>query len=319
MQLKYIIKLLVFNSFVRLYNFYFIGKTIENKSFRGKQKLLFEIIKLIVYSSLIVLISKFVLVETLRKLAENLDLEAKTVGNIAGISTSIPEFLTITTSTLRGLAGVSIYNIFSSNVINFIQYLAAIYLNKNTNKLKNKAIKIDLILVGITIIIPILLLKQSRESRLSIVPLYIILYVFFRYLNHNVHKLYLQKEDDEIEEEIEEESKSEKKNINKTVKHILILLISGFFLYFVGELLGNSMESLCQMFEIPEIILGIILGFVTSIPELITFLETQKHHKQIKNEWLGVVEATNNLLTSNMLNLFIIQTVGIMLINIKGK
>ena len=63
-----------------------------------------EIGKFILYSGLIVIVSKYVLVMYLRKLAENLNLKARTVGNIAGFSTSVPELLTITTSSLKGLA-----------------------------------------------------------------------------------------------------------------------------------------------------------------------------------------------------------------------
>ena len=95
-----------------------------------------EVIKFILFAFLIVLISKYILVTYLRKLAESLNLKAKTVGNIAGISTSVPEFLSITASSIRGLQVASIYNILSSNVINLIQYLATIMLNKNTHKLK---------------------------------------------------------------------------------------------------------------------------------------------------------------------------------------
>ena len=85
--------------------------------------MLSEIIKFIIYSGLIVAISKYILVITLRKLAENLNLKAKTVGDIAGYATSVPEFLTITTSSIRGLSGASIYNILSSNVIYLYSYL----------------------------------------------------------------------------------------------------------------------------------------------------------------------------------------------------
>ena len=92
--------------------------------------MLIEIIKFIIYSILIVVISKYILVTTLRKLAESLNLKAKTVGDIAGYATSVPELLTITTSSLRGLTGASVYNILSSNTINLIQYLGAIILNK---------------------------------------------------------------------------------------------------------------------------------------------------------------------------------------------
>ena len=186
-----------------------------------------EIIKFIIYSGLIVLISKYILVTTLRKLAEAMNLKAKTVGDIAGYATSVPELLTITTSSLRGLTGASVYNILSSNVINLIQYLGAIFLNKNTSKLRNRAITTDLILVFFTIVIPIVFLKFDIELKLAVVPLFIILYVLFRILNNYVHKLYLKNEDAELEEEIEEERLVEGKNSKKVILYIGVLIVTG--------------------------------------------------------------------------------------------
>lgn len=278
--------------------------------------MLLEILKFIFYSSLVVLISKYILVTTLRKLAESINLKAKTVGDIAGYATSVPEFLTITTSGLRGLTGASIYNILSSNVINLIQYLGAITLNKNTEKLKNKAIKIDLILVVITIVIPIILLRFNIELRLWIMPIFVILYVLFRFLNNNAHKLYLQKEDKEIELEIEKEKRWENGNKTKIIKYFSYLFLTGILLFLIGELLGNTLENLCNLFNVSELIIGILLGFMTSLPELITFIEAQRHHNKSDDDMLGVVEATNNLLTSNILNLFAIQTIEILIVSI---
>ena len=275
--------------------------------------MLLEIIKFIIYSGLIVLISKYVLVTTLRKLAEALNLKAKTVGDIAGYATSVPELLTITTSSLRGLTGASVYNILSSNVINLIQYLGAIFLNKNISKLRNRAIITDLILVFFTIAIPIVFLKLDIELKLAVVPLFIILYSLFRVLNNHVHKLYLKNEDEELEEEIEEERKEEKKKPKKVLLYVSILIITGILLFVIGEVLGDTLENLCNIFGVSEIIVGILLGFVTSLPELITFFEAQRHYKKVEDDMLGVVEATNNLLTSNILNLFAIQTVGILI------
>ena len=71
------------------------------------------------------------------------------------------------------------------------------------------------------------------------------------------------------------------------------------------------LSNLTLYFQIPEYILGILLGIVTSLPEFITFLESQKHHSMYNEE--GVIEATNNLLTSNLFNLCIIQSIGIIL------
>ena len=275
-----------------------------------------EIIKFIIYSALIVLISKYILVTTLRKLAESLKLKPKTVGNIAGYATSIPELLTITTSSLRGLSGASVYNIISSNVINFIQYIGAILLNKNVDKIKNRAIITDIILVIFTILIPIVLLKMNIELNIMIVPIFVILYILFRVINDNVHKMYLKNEDEKIEHEIEVEEEKESKNRFQTIKYIIYLVITGFLLYFVGDKLGNTLETLCKLFNISEAIIGILLGFITSIPELMTFFDSQKYYKKEDDDMLGVVEATNNLLTSNILNLFAIQTIGILITSI---
>lgn len=272
-----------------------------------------EIIKFIIYSGLIVLISKYILVTTLRKLAETMNLKAKTVGDIAGYATSVPELLTITTSSLRGLTGASVYNILSSNVINLIQYLGAILLNKNTSKLRNKAIVIDLVMVFFTIAIPIVFLKLDIELKLAVVPLFIILYILFMVLNNNVHKLYLKNEDKELEEEIEEERKEQKKNPGKVLRYVFVLIVTGVLLFIIGEMLGDTLENLCNLFGVSEVVVGILLGFVTSLPELITFFEAQRYYKKVDDDMLGVVEATNNLLTSNILNLFAIQSVGILI------
>ena len=283
--------------------------------------MILEVFKFIFFSILIVGISKYILVIVLRKLAESLNIKAKTVGDIAGTATSMPELLTITTSSLRGLVATSIYNILSSNIINLIQYLATIFLNKNISKLKNYAIKIDMILVIITIIIPIIMLKLNIQLDIFIVPLFIICYALFAYLNNSVHKTYLnseneQKENKENKKAQKGEKKEKEENKMKIIKYIIILVITGFILYKIGDLLGNTLENLCEIFNIPEFLVGILLGVITSIPELITFFEAQKYNKQKTNELIGVVEATNNLLTSNILNLFVIQTIGIVLVHI---
>lgn len=269
------------------------------------------ILKFLMYSMVIVIISKYVLVRLLRAFALNLNLSSKTIGNIAGVATSMPELLTVSFSAFAGLIDTSIYNIISSNTINLLQYILAVFLNKNQTQLKNKGLKIELLLVVFTIIIPVLMLIFNIDFRIQIVPIFLILFAFFYYINANVHKLYLKKEK-------KEKSKNNVKN-NKLkafiiVKYTIYLLVTSVILYLIGNELSKALEELARIFNIPEIMLGIALGFITSLPELITFFESQKHHKEEKTE--GIVEATNNLLASNILNLFIIQSVGIIIINL---
>ncbi len=287
------------------------------KSFAfGKEKkmdLLWEVILFVTYSLFIVAISKYILVPVLRKLAESINLKAKTVGNLAGVATSVPELLSVSFAAVAGLIGTSIYNILSSNVINFVQYTISVWINKNVSVLRNKALTIDIIMVVVTILIPICFIVTNLETNGFIVVLLLGLFSLFYYINHNTHKLYLQKEENKEAEEIEKEAKWVRGKKNIMIKYTIYLVLTGIALFFVGDLLSGTLENLCMRFQVPEFMVGMTLGFITSLPELITFFESQKHHKSKRNERLGVIEATNNLLTSNMLNLFVIQSIGIIL------
>ncbi len=274
--------------------------------------LLFEFFKFIFFTLLIVLISKYLLVTVLRKLAESLNLKPKTVGNIAGIATSVPELLTVSFSAFSGLISASTYNIISSNIINVIQYLLTIFLNKNQKILYKKAIKIDLVMVLFTILIPILIFAFKMDSSAEIVPAFILLFLLCYFINNHSHKLYLNKQTDS-EKQIQEESKWVKGKRNVIIKNTLYLIVIAITLYIIGNLLSDTLENLCIYFHVAQWFIGILLGIITSIPELITFLESQKHYNKQDNAEDGVIEATNNLLTSNILNLFIIQSIGLIL------
>lgn len=96
-------------------------------------------------------------------------------------------------------------NVFSSNILNLIQYIISLMANKNTIVLKKKALKIDLGLVILTILIPAMLLILDIGTSIKLVPVFLILYIIFRRINTNAHKLYLEKESKEIEKELNDE------------------------------------------------------------------------------------------------------------------
>lgn len=284
-----------------------------------------ELIKFVLLSLGIVIIAKYLLVPVLRKISQLLNLGAKASGNIAGFATSVPELLTVAFSSSAGFIGTGIYNILSSNVINLIQYIFSIYLNKNQKYLNNRAIKIDVVLVLITILIPICLIVFNITLDTNIVIIFVLLLALFYYINYNAHKLYLGKEEKEIlQEEIEEEQNEyrfKRKNKKMIILYWIFLILIAVSLYVIGELLSTSLTNLSNLFGLPEFLLGILLGVITSIPELITFIEAQRKEKQKSNDEankLGVIEATNNLLTSNILNIFAIQSVGIIIYTIFG-
>ena len=271
--------------------------------------IILEFIQFIIFSTLIVLISKYLLVTVLRKLSKQLKLSSRTIGNIAGIATSVPELLTVSFSAFTGLIEISSFNIISSNIINFIQYLISIFINRNQNILSNKALKIDIIMIIFTILLPLVLINVQKD--ISIIPAFILLFILFYIINKNAHKLYLSKVRTTIEKE--EQVKTNKIQIGLNFIYLILIAI---LLYLIGSLLSNTLTNLCIKFNIPEFILGVLLGVITSIPELITFIESQKHHMKNEKRETGVVEATNNLLTSNIMYLFIIQSIGILIYTI---
>lgn len=279
-------------------------------------EILILFLKFIILTLVIVAISKYILVKLLRKLAETLNLKPKYVGDITGIATSVPELLTVSFSASSGLISTSITNIFSSNIINALLYFFSVCANKNLKILRNKAIVIDLVLVFITILIPAIMICCNATMNLGIIPLFILLFILFYFINGRTHKLYLNKEKNTIEEGITKETKWLKGKIKKTIYYSIGLLFSAVLLFIIGDSLSKVLEQLCISFNVPEILIGILLGFTTSIPEMITFFESQKHYKKADNKTEGIVEATNNLLSSNILNLFIIQSLGIIIFNL---
>lgn len=275
--------------------------------------MIIEILKFIVYSLIIVLISKYILVKLLRNIGESLNLSSKIVGEISGVATSIPELLTVIFSAFSALLSASLYNIFSSNIINSIQYAVSLKMAENQKYLKSKIIKIDLILVFATILIPALLLLFNLEFTLNIVLFFILLFIVFYRISYRSHKIHEAKFDNN---EYDKKEKLKQKNkIWLIIKYFIYLILVGIVLFIIGDKLGVVLEKLARTFGVSEIIIGIALGLVTSIPEMITFSEAQKYHtknEESKDEW-GVIEATNNLLLSNMFNLFIIQSIGVVI------
>ncbi len=55
----------------------------------------------------------------------------------------------------------------------------------------------------LTIAIPLLLMWLNIELNIKIVPIFVLLYILFIYINSNVHKLYLSLQDRELEKNTE--------------------------------------------------------------------------------------------------------------------
>ena len=77
---------------------------------------------------------------------------------------------------------------------------------------QNRALKIDLSIILITIIIPIAILISNLEASINIVPIFILLFLLFYFIDNHAHKLYLNKETKQ------EENKQEPLTFTKPVE-----------------------------------------------------------------------------------------------------
>lgn len=270
--------------------------------------LFIEFIKFFLFAIIIVVISKYALVWTLRKIGDTLNLKSSTIGKITGVATSMPELLGSSFAATAGLIGTSIYNILSSNIINMFLYFFSVIINKNVKYLKEKTIIIDIVMSFITITIPVFLIINNVKMSFAIVPTFLLLLILFLMINSYTHENFYKRKDRSI---IRFLKRFQKKDL-KVIKYFLYLIIIILVLFVCADQLTNSLENICLVFNVPELVMGTLLGFITSIPELITFIESQSYYSK-ENAYDGVIEVTNNLFTSNVMNLFVIQTISIVL------
>lgn len=237
-------------------------ETINIKKKIKEKILVIEFIKFIIFSLLIVVLSKYLLVPALNNISKGMLLEARKAGNIAGIATSIPELLTVTFSAIAGLMSTSIYNILSSNIINLIQYIFAIFLNKNQKYLSNKVVRISLVIIIVTIIIPLFVLLLKIKLSFNLVIIFILLFILLWYINSNAHKIYMSKKEERYKQK-DKKTIYTKEEIKKDIKLVLIniiyVILIGIALYVIGELLSQSLTKLSIQFNLPEWVLGILL------------------------------------------------------------
>ena len=271
-----------------------------------------ELIKFLLLSLGIVLVAKFLLANYIRKLSEIINLNPKITGQITGITTSAPELLSVISATSIGLIDTSIFNILSSNIINVCLFLFSLYINKNFKYFKNFknlfGIKMDIIITIITIIIPIILIITSTHTNSILVPVFAIAFLLCMRISQVAYK------NSSINIELNNKSinLSKAKRNKKIICYIFFLLVSAYLLYILSSFLEINLNNLCRNFNISQFIIGILLGIITSMPELITFLSSQKYYKFDNNEkgFYGVIEISYYKLALFFINSFYLHQIS---------
>lgn len=264
--------------------------------------LLFQDLLILIMAAVTLVASvKYLLMAGIVNLSATFNFSAKVRGQIIGYATSIPELTALVAGALAGVFSAGLWNIASSNIINWVLFLLTVIVYRQQIDLKNKWF-IDEILFGIvSVALPLLLIAMNITIGFSLAAGLILFFVTYRVFD----RLYNVKG---------QPAPLPPGTERGTLLGGLLFLAAGIGLILIaGRFLSISAGSLILYFNIPAWAVGWILGLITSISELTSFVEIYDIHKH-KNR-TGYIkdtqEAIDALVTSNVSNIGLILPLGI--------
>jgi Ca2+/Na+ antiporter len=267
-----------------------------------------EVIEFVVLTALIVVVARFLLYQPAKGISQRLKFSEHGVGQLLGYLTSAPELVATIAVAATGLMATVAYNILSSNVINvFLAILAASFYGQVRNLLSRRFWR-EQLLIAISIVVPILLLITGQVESAWVIPFFLVGYIAYLLVIRRISAD--SAAPTEYGEVVHVEVDSRLSLRMYLALNVLIILVALVGLYFLGTALGSTVYELGTTFGVPEIVLGVVIGVVTSLPELTTFFSSYLWHRNNGSDRANE-EVVHNTLASNASNLLLIQTLGL--------
>lgn len=250
----------------------------------------------------IILVARFALYEPAQKLARAANFSRAATGQMLGYLTSSPELVATIFVAATGLFAVVSYNILGSNVVNvFLAAIAALWF-KQARTLSGGGFRFEQLIILASIAVPIVLLATGQDSAIWSGIALVAGYVAYLLVMRKRHQAVGPVEEEDADRAFED-------GRPRVVLQIAILAAGLVGLYFLGDVLGDSIYELGTAFAVSTVILGWLTAVATSLPELTTFFASYAAHRRSGID--GNAEVMHNLMASNVFNLLIIQAIGI--------
>ncbi len=262
-----------------------------------------DLLLLVVSAAAVVAAVKYLLIMGIGNLSAAYKLSAKVRGQLIGYATSIPEFTVLTAGAFAGVFDAGLWNIASSNIINWALFLVTIVVFRQQLDLKNKWFKDEIAFGVLSVLLPLIMLMANVNFGFNAAVGLIVFFVAYRISD----KLFNKKGKPAPLPEGAENG-TLLKGLQFLGAGIVIILVAGRFLSF-------SAGNLILFFDVPAWAVGWILGLITSISELTSFVEIYNIHKPKSRTgyFKDTQEAIDALVTSNVSNLGIILPLGIII------
>jgi len=257
---------------------------------------------MIVSALAIIFFVKYGLLSGIDQIADAMRWSPKTRGKITGYATSVPEFVTLVSAGLAGVWQAGLWNIASSNIINMVLMIAAVAYFKQFKAVFRKTFIDEIGFALSAIAVPIVLMQAGLDTQWYLVPALLGFFLVYQIVDRRVNRPGVSQEDG-----VDEVSGSLPKGLVFVAAGLIAIVIAGVFL-------GDSTATVVQELGVHPAIAGWILGFVTSLPEMVTFFAVYSEAK--KEGTLGDLndtqEALDNLTGSNMANVGFVYPLGLL-------
>lgn len=278
--------------------------------------MLFSLLQFAVLTALIVAVAKYLLYVPAKRISDRLAFSTSASGQMLGYLTSAPELVASIAVASAGFMNAVAYNILSSNVINVVLAVAAATWYRQAGGLFSRGLWREHLIVAISIAVPLVLLLTGQVESAWLIPVFLVAYVAYLGALRKMSSPEVDGGETANEQSIQGGGSADdatKRGLPTAAYVALngaVIVAALVSLYFLGSGLGSTVHELGTTFGVPEIILGVAIGVVTSLPELTTFFASYSWHARRGSAHAGH-EVTHNLLASNVSNLLIVQTVGL--------
>lgn len=246
---------------------------------------------------------RFLLIPGIGRIGAALKFSAKVRGQMIGYATSVPEFTVLVAGALNGVFDAGMWNIAASNIVNWVLFLFTVFAFRQQLDLKNHVFIDELIFGVLSVVIPLLMfaagIGTGYVTAVGLIGFFLIYKILDKRLNKAGKPAPLPPGAE-----------------NGTVLGGSLFLLTGIgVVLFAGKFLGSSAGALITQLNVPAWAVGWILGLVTSVCELASFIEIYRMHKpkDSPTHYKDTQEALDALVASNIANLGLILPLGMVI------
>ena len=259
-----------------------------------------SVVYMLLSAAAIILCVKLGLLRAIDQIANALNWRPKVRGQVTGYATSVPELVCLVSAGLAGVWEAGLWNIASSNIINSVLMLLAVLFYRQFNDLMNLRFLDEVAFAGLAIVVPVALMQVGMDTQWYLVPALFCFFILYQLADRQFNTGAAQ-------------GTPAREAVGSLPFGIILLLSALAAITIAGVFLGNATAEVVEHLGVHPALAGWLLGFATSIPEMVTFFAiyaaARREGKLRSLE--DTQESLDNLTGSNMSNVGVVYPLGL--------